>query len=95
MEAMKAEDRTKNIMTLLGWEGGTIHDACRSLGIQDSHSFLYDSADFSDGGPTFDFRRGYGDACKYRRAPWSDRIETTEYWLGAVCAVTNDFGPPS
>lgn len=90
---MIAKDRTKHLMRLLGWQGGTIHDACKTLGL-DVHSFLYDQAEFDNDGPSFEFRRGYGDACKYRHAPWSDRRETTEYWLGAVCAANNEFCAP-
>ena len=93
-EDMKAEDRTKNLMTLLGWQGGTIHDACGTLGIHDANAFLYGPVEFDNDGPSFEFRRGYGDACKYKRAPWSDLVETVEYWLGAVCAVENEFRSP-
>lgn len=37
---MKAEDRTRLVMKALGWQGGTVHDLCKTLAL-DSHTFLY------------------------------------------------------
>ena len=33
-------NRTTNVMKVIGWKGGTVHDLCRYLGI-DVHDFLY------------------------------------------------------
>ena len=90
---MKPETRTKNLMTLLGWQGGTIHDACKEIGC-DVHDFLYGNADFSDAGPCHDFRMGYGEAKDVARYLSKNR-GNLQYWLGAVSAVQNGFETPN
>ena len=57
-QKMNPKNRTENLLFLLGWQGGTIHDACKEISV-DSHDFLYSSADFNDNGPCIDFLRGY------------------------------------
>lgn len=89
---MSPEVRTRNLFTILGWQGGTIHDACREIGV-DPHDFLYAEADFSDGGPCADFERGYEDAediALYMHA----NIGNLQYWFGAIAAVQNDYQRP-
>jgi hypothetical protein len=90
---MKAETRTKNLMTLLGWQGGTVHDACKEVGL-DAHVFLYGAADFSDDGPCNDFRRGYAEA-EDVACYMSTNRGNLQYWLGAISAVQNNFEPPN
>lgn len=84
---MKPETRTKNLMTLLGWQGGTIHDACREVGL-DVHEFLYGNADFSESGPCNDFRRGYSEAADIAIYLSANR-GNLQYWFGAIAAVQN------
>ena len=86
---MKPETRTKNLFTLLGWKGGTVHDACEAIGLE-PHEFLYASAEFDESGPCADFKRGYehaGDIALYL----SSNKGVLQYWLGAVSAVQNDY----
>lgn len=47
---MNTETRAKLLFSLLGWDGGTIHQACAEVGL-DVHDFLYGDSDFSDSGP--------------------------------------------
>ena len=89
---MRAETRTKNLMTLLGWQGGTVHDACKEIGC-DAHDFLYTSADFDNAGPCLDFRRGYEEASDIALYLHANR-GNLQYWLGAISAVSNNFQPP-
>lgn len=84
---MAPETRTKNLMTLLGWQGGTIHDACEEIGC-DVRDFLYGNADFADSGPCHDFRRGYEEAEDIALYLSANR-GNLQYWLGAVSAVQN------
>jgi hypothetical protein len=75
-------------MYLLGWQGGTVHDACKEIGV-DVHDFLYSTADFDDSGPCLDFRRGYqesGDIAIYL----SENIGKLQYWFGAISSVQNE-----
>ena len=86
---MSPETRTKNLMTLLGWQGGTVHDACKEVGLE-VHDFLYGSADFTDSGPCHDFRRGYEEA-EDIAIYLSGNRGNLQYWFGAVAAVQNGF----
>lgn len=86
---MRPEDRTKNLMTLLGWQGGTIHDACRVICV-DTHEFLYGMADVGHLGPCDDFIRGYMDAVEIRSAQ-AMHGHGVQYWFGAISAVNNKF----
>lgn len=86
---MKPETRTKNLFTLLGWQGGTVHDACKTVGL-DPQEFLYAPADFDESGPCADFRRGYEDAEDIALYLFSNK-GVLQYWLGAVAAVQNDY----
>jgi len=79
---MKPEDRTKNLFALLGWQGGTIHDACKEIGC-DVHDFLYGSANFDDDGPCADFRRGYEEAEDIAIYLAANR-GNLQYWFGAL-----------
>ena len=90
---MAPETRTKNLMTLLGWQGGTIHDACKEIGC-DPHEFLYKSADFGESGPCHDFRRGYAEAEDIAIYLSANR-GNLQYWFGAVSAVQNGFEMPN
>lgn len=81
---MKPEERTKNLIALLGWQGGTVHAACAEIGL-DPHEFLYESADFGDDGPCQDFRRGHADANDIALYLAANR-GNVQYWLGAICA---------
>ena len=86
---MSPEKRTKNLFKLLGWQGGTVHDATSEIGV-DAHDFLHAPADFDDNGPCPDFRAGYieaADIALYIHA----RRGNLHYWFGAVLAVENDF----
>lgn len=87
--------RTKNLMTLLGWQGGTVHDACKKIGL-DAHDFLYADADFDYGcfdyEPCFDFKRGYLESGDIE-IRIKQNAGNLQYWLGAISAiqkVTND-----
>ncbi|HHT9146512.1 MAG TPA: hypothetical protein ACFYD4_12715 [Candidatus Wunengus sp. YC61] len=86
---MKPVDRTKNLMTLLGWQGGTVHDACKEVGL-DAHEFLYADADFNEQGPCSDFRRGYEEAADIAIYLSSNK-GNLQYWMGCVSAVQNAF----
>jgi len=90
---MKPADRTINLMTLLGWQGGTVHDACKEVGL-DVHEFLYSDADFNNDGPCHDFIRGY-DQAKDIALYLSSNKGNLQYWLGCVSAVQNDFKLPN
>lgn len=79
---MNAEARTKNLFSLLGWQGGTLHDACREIGV-DPHDFLYSSAQFDDAGPCADFQRGYKDADDIALYLSTNR-GNLQYWFGAI-----------
>ncbi len=85
---MKPENRTRNLMALLGWQGGTVHDACREIGIE-PHDFLYSSADSSDIGPCAEFQRGYADAKQAIQNKAANQ-GALQYWLGAISAVQNN-----
>ena len=89
---MKAEDRTRNLMMLLGWQGGTVHDACKEIGL-DPHDFLYSAGEFDEHGPCHDFRRGYEEAEDIAIYLSANR-GVLQYWLGAVSAVQNNYRPP-
>ena len=80
-------------MTLLGWQGGTIHDACKEIGC-DPHDFLYGNADFNNDGPCHDFRRGYEQAEDIAIYLHENR-GNLQYWLGAIAAAGNDFETPN
>ena len=41
---MRAEDRTRLAIKILGWQGGTIHQVCETFGVK-VNNFLYDSAE--------------------------------------------------
>lgn len=84
-------ERTRNLMKLLGWQGGTIHAACKEIGV-DHHEFLYADADFDDRGPCEAFRRGYSDAADIALYMHENR-GNLQYWFGAIAAVNNDFQP--
>jgi len=86
---MKPETRTKNLCTLLGWQGGTVHLACKEIGL-DAHDFLYTPADFDDGKPCADFRRGYNEADDIAIYLSINR-GNLQYWLGAISAAQNNF----
>jgi len=90
---MKPETRTKNLLALLGWQGGTVHDACKEIGVE-PHDFLYAPADFDDAGPCADFRRGYEQAADIAIYLSSNR-GALQYWFGAISAVQNErhMGP--
>jgi hypothetical protein len=84
---MKPETRTKNLFALLGWRGGTVHDACREIGV-DSYEFLYTDADFGEHGPCADFCRGYEQADDIA-IYLSSNMGNLQYWLGAISYITN------
>ena len=90
---MKPVDRTRNLMTLLGWQGGTVHDACKEIGLE-VHEFLYADADFGNDGPCHDFRRGYAQADDIAIYLSSNR-GNLQYWLGCVSAVQNGIEDPN
>ena len=90
---MKPVDRTRNLMTLLGWQGGTVHDACKEIGLE-VHEFLYADADFGNDGPCHDFRRGYAHADDIAIYLSSNR-GNLQYWLGCVSAVQNGIEDPN
>lgn len=85
---MTPVNRTRNLMTLLGWQGGTVHDACREVGL-DAHEFLYADADFASGDPCHDFQRGYSNA-KDIAIYLSSNRGNLQYWLGAISFVQNE-----
>ena len=89
---MSPEVRTRNLFTLLGWKGGTIHDACREIGV-DPHDFLYADADFDDCRPCADFRSGYENAEDIALYMSSNR-GNLQYWFGAIAAVQNEVCKP-
>lgn len=80
-------------MTLLGWKGGTVHDACREVGL-DVNDFLYGSADFGEQGPCPEFRRGYAEAEDIALYLSANRGKL-QYWLGAISAVQNGYALPN
>lgn len=90
---MTPVNRTKNLMKLLGWQGGTVHDACKEVGL-DVNEFLYSDADFSETGPCHDFRRGYEQASDIALHLSSNKGRL-QYWLGCISAVQNDFEDPN
>lgn len=90
---IKIETRTNNLIKLLGWKGGTIHDACKKIGC-DAHDFLYKNAEFDDSGPCHDFRRGYKEA-KDIAIYLSSNQGNLQYWFGAIAAVQNEFELPN
>lgn len=82
---MNPEARTKHLCTLLGWQGGTVHDACREIGV-DAHEFLHANAQFDEHGPCADFQRGYeqaDDVALYLSANKGN----LQYFFGAISAV--------
>jgi hypothetical protein len=85
---MKPETRTKNLLILLGWQGGTVHEACKEIGV-DPHDFLYEPADFDDNGPCDDFRRGYEQADDIAIYVSSNR-GNLQYWFGAIAFIENE-----
>jgi len=90
---MTPETRTKNLFALLGWQGGTIHDACKEVGL-DISEFLHSSADFDERGPCNDFMRGYYQAADIALYLHRER-GNLQYWYGAICAVQNNYEAPS
>ena len=89
---MKPETRTRNLFALLGWQGGTVHDACREIGV-DPHEFLHADANFGEHGPCADFRRGYEQADDIAIYLSSNR-GNLQYWFGAVSFVQNTEDAP-
>lgn len=85
---MSPETRTRNLISLLGWQGGTVHDACREIGV-DVHDFLYADADFDDAGPCADFRRGHAEAEDIALYLPANRGKL-QYWFGAIAAVQQE-----
>lgn len=89
---MKAATRTKHLMTLLGWQGGTIHDACAAISVP-VDAFLYQSAHIYETGPSCDFARGYRHAACMIELAVPVKLEVSrnagnvQYWLGAVSAL--------
>jgi hypothetical protein len=86
---MNPATRTKNLMKLLGWQCGTIHDACKEIGC-DPHEFLYADSNFTDDGPNHDFRRGYADA-EDIAIYISKNKGNLQYWFGAISEVQNEL----
>jgi hypothetical protein len=84
---MTPELRTKNLIALLGWQGGTIHDACKEIAC-DVHDFLYESAEFNEEGPCAAFRRGYEEAKDIAIYLSANRGDL-QYWFGAISAMNN------
>lgn len=86
---MTPEMRTRNLFILLGWEGGTIHDACKEIKV-DPHDFLYKPADFDETGPCADFQRGYEQAEDIALYMSISR-GILQYWFGAISAIQNEL----
>ena len=86
---MNPQQRTENLFHLLGWQGGTIHDACKEIGVE-PHDFLHASADFDNNGPCADFRRGYEEAEDIALYLSSNR-GNLQYWFGAISFINNAF----
>jgi hypothetical protein len=84
-QAMKPEVRAQHLFTLLGWQGGTIHDACNEIGV-DVTDFLYWTADENVLGPCADFRRGYEEAKDIALYLAANRSKL-QYWFGAISAI--------
>lgn len=84
---MRPEDRTKHLLALLGRQGGTIHDACRDIGVP-VEDFLYGDAEFSGvgGSPCAAFIRGHNDA-EEGLVPVTANRGNLQYWFGAVSAL--------
>ena len=88
---MKPTTRTKNLIKILGWQGGTIHDACKEIGVE-VNDFLYGEIDFGKDQctPCLDFKRGYFDASDIALYLSSNK-GNFQYWLGVVACANNDF----
>ena len=85
---MKPEERTQNLIYLLGLHGGTAHDACREVGL-DPHDFLYSEPAFCYDGPATDFSHGYMDA-SHNVLSLSTKSGNLQYWLGAISWARNN-----
>ena len=87
---MKPAARTRNLIQFLGWQGGTVHQACAEVGL-DVQEFLHGEAQFDENGPSFDFQRGY-----YARRDNSETLSdpkwkgNLEFWFGVIAAIQNE-----
>jgi len=81
-----------NLMKLLGWQGGTVWDACKEVGLDVNEFFNYEVI-FNERGPTQDFRRGYDNAADIALYLHTNK-GNYEYWMGAIAAVQNDLDSP-
>jgi len=86
---MTPEIRTKNLFILLGWQGGTIHDACKEIKV-DPHDFLHKPADFDETGPCADFKLGYEQAEDIAIYMFLHR-GNLQYWFGAISYIQNEL----
>lgn len=91
---MKPVSRTMNLMKLLGWQGGTIHDACREVGLE-VNDFLYGEIDFGEDkcSPCKEFKRGYSEAPDIA-IYISTNKGNLQYWFGAIACANNNFQSP-
>lgn len=89
---MTPELRLKNLIALLGWQGGTVHDACREIGV-DPQEFLSADEGFIESGPCVPFRIGYQAAQDgtVNKIAWRGNIQ---YWFGAIAALQNGLSIP-
>ena len=85
---MNANMRTRNLLELLGWQGGTVHDACAEIGV-DAHDFLYANAEFGPAGPCADFQRGYSEADDIAVYLAANR-GYLQYWFWAISAIQSE-----
>lgn len=87
---MTPEIRCRNLIKFLGWQGGTIHDACSEIEV-DAHNFLYTETDFCELGPCHDFKNGFDDY-ENRSVNTQDHLGVLQYWFGVIAAVQAERG---
>ena len=85
---MKSEDRTRYCMQALGWNGGTVHQLCETIGC-DVNEFLYADAD-GVGYIGSDFSAGWfaTRTCGlefFLKEILPERMGNLQFWFG-VCA---------
>lgn len=91
---MKPEDRTRLLMQALGWQGGTIHQACKETGLEVT-SFLHDDLRDDGYGLNSDFTAGWfaiRTCSKDKFKELASRNHGNLQWWFGVCAGLNVEG---
>lgn len=88
---MSPERRTETLCRALGWQGGTVHQACKEIGVP-VHDFLYADVELENGlASNFILGQSAIRTCSkefFLNTLKPKNIGNLQYWFG-VCAGQN------